>query len=198
MPQFLIATLVVLGLSLAGPLAPAAQAATTCNGLIQNTTVSGDLMVPVNATCALANVTVTGNVMADLGSSFVAQTGVTINGGLVGRNATAVSLHPPAGSVPPKIRSYLDLQYTGSSGNADLTGVTIGGNAFISSFGRPNANNILLASNTIGGNAYLVGIHGLLVTNNRISGWLHCAKVDILVGFGNVAKGGKYGQCSGA
>src|SRR4051794_28594206 len=62
MSRTLLAALLVLSLSLAGALAPAAQAATSCTGDIRNTTIQGDLVVVPRATCVIDNVTVTGNV----------------------------------------------------------------------------------------------------------------------------------------
>jgi hypothetical protein len=71
MPRIVLIVLVALALSLGGPLAPAAHAATTdCTSHLTLTTINGSLVVPAGQACRLSNVTVTGNVKVESGATI--------------------------------------------------------------------------------------------------------------------------------
>jgi hypothetical protein len=200
---------------------PTARAAdTTCATAIHNTTINGNLVVPVY--CALEKVTVTGNVQVQTNAQLIIVDDSTIDGNLsIGTGAIfeAESGLTVDGNIEANQCVYL---ITNFFLGAAISPIIVGGNVHIESCGRVEFQSTLSPEkNEIGGNftcsnsqiCVVVGTHvngNVQFTNNSttngsfsgisdstIGGNLKCqGNGNITGGGGNTVGGHKQGQCA--
>lgn len=167
MRTFILAlTLTVFALFVSGP---AARADTSCTGLIKGTSVTGNLVVPQNASCTLDTVTVTGNVQvmknaslsvqayvepSAIGGNVLAQGcafallqgTVTVGGNLQIQNCTGKS-----GFAGPGVKIHGTFLCQNNSAPCEAWLGEVGGNAQIAN-NNSTAGASDVSLNTIGGN----------------------------------------------
>ncbi len=127
-----------------------------------NTPHTGNIYVPVGATCSIT-AQVTGNVFADSGSTLTV-TGTTITGTLNGNYSSSISLL--SSHVNTDMNSY-------SAVNVLISQSTIGGNLYVGN--RAIAN---MTASTVGGMAEFEVNQVATVVNNNIGGQLETEDVN--------------------
>jgi hexosaminidase len=192
MPRLALMALVVVMLSLSGPLVSPALAI-SCKTSPSSGTINGNLTVPANTSMLLHNTTVTGNVVMQPGSDLELCGGVTISGNLSGTNIGTLRVTEPNNRISGALTINGGVQVTIAEasivGAVSLQGITI---------------NYAVVNNTIGGTTTVnanptVGTR--LLAANHIGGPLRCSGNTPgptgAVGLSkNTVVGGKFGQCA--
>ncbi len=166
---------------------PAAAAGNvTCEGLLSGP-VTGNVVVPKGAECALEFADVSGNVTAQIGAT------VSILGSTVGGNYTCNNCeqsHLESSTIDG------NYQINGENQYSVITGSTIKGNLHIHS-SRTDLVLFFIDSNEIGGNLSFNNNEGdAIIADNTIKGNLTCQNNDPApLSIGNTAKSMK-GQCA--
>jgi predicted acyltransferase (DUF342 family) len=196
MPRFLLIAFIVSALSLGGPLAPAAQAATTCPpSPTPGTTILGNLVVPATgelfSPCILDNVTVTGNVTVGENRSLILENGSTIKGNLTATNP--LNVRAEDSTVNGKITITGAGTATLFESTVFLANLTVGGEVSLT---NNDVGSGQLRDSRVGGNVTVNNNAVFGVINNTINGKLSCSGNGTVLLDGNTAKGGKFGQCA--
>jgi hypothetical protein len=179
-------------------------------------TVTGNLVVPANASCSLNDATVTGNVVVRTGASLsvnpVTGQTVRIDGNITTDQCNSVSVQTFGDGVL-SVGGNVDIQNcTGTFNGYFGIMVTIGGNFLCANSGNCTAGsgvvqgNLIVDNNTalsvlndnqISGNADVSGNSGSTprVEDNRIGGNLRY--FDNNFGSPNTVDGNEQGQCAG-
>lgn len=183
----LICALALVAAALFGGASTARAATTVCSDLIKGTTISGNVVVPVNASCTLDTVKVTGNVQvlqnasltvqayvepsaiggsirAEYCSSTVLEGTVTVGGSVQIENCTARS-----GFVGPGITIRGNFLCQNNRGPCEAWLGEVKGNAQIQNNNSAGASDVSL--NTIGGNL-LCGQNTPAPTHNAGPNWV--------------------------
>lgn len=157
-----------------------------CRGTIGAVTVTGNLLVPDDATCVLDGTSVMGAIVVKSRSTLQA-TGIEATGGLQGESpSTVVARNSEFGNGIALMKAELN------NGFIELTGNTVKGDAQLAE----NRNPIRLEGNDVLGSVQAeTNTGGIEITGNLIGNGLQCqANTPAPVGGGNVAKQ-KQGQC---
>lgn len=203
---------------------PTARAAdTTCaNSLISNTTINGNLVVPVY--CTLENVTVTGNVQVQTNAQLYIVGDSTIDGNLDVGTGAILQVVDSGLTVDGNIEANQCESLITNYGVSYSSRVIVGGNVHTQSCGQVWFQSSYTPGNQteIGGNftcsnsqiCVLIGFNvngGVQFTNNSttngpfsfsdvinntIGGNLQCQGNGNISGSGNTVGGHKTGQCA--
>lgn len=136
-----------------------------CEGLIERTTIDGNLVVPDNETCFLDLVTVNGNVIVGKNSSLISEKtwkSVTINGDVSSQSSSDISLR--------SITINGDVEINKVS-NLDITSSVINGN-FLAQNSKDPFSHIILFNNQIKNDVKLTNNNSNLhvLVQNKILG----------------------------
>jgi hypothetical protein len=196
--------IIPLGLGIMLAAIPARADNTSCTGSVFGQTINGNLVVPDGASCSIAHVSVTGNVLVGTGAILVVADNVTISGNLQANQCKTVFIQPLGGPVSVggsvAIRSCTPqadqrLGYRAFPGSPP---VTIGGNFLCQSNSHPcRAEGGFVSQIT--GNATISGNTGgtSFVGGNTIGGNLLCFGNTSVAGGSNTVGGKRLGQCAG-
>ncbi|WNV76811.1 hypothetical protein [Geodermatophilus sp. DSM 44513] len=176
-------------LALAGSIAVASPALAEdleCRGTLGAVTVTGNLLVPDDATCVLDGTSVLGTIVVKSRSTLQA-TAVEATGGLQGESPSTVVVRGSEFGNGVALRKA-EL----NAGRIELTGNTVTGDVQLAE----NRNPIRVEDNDVVGSVQAEkNTGGTEITGNRIGNGLQCqANLPAPVGGGNVAKQ-KQGQC---
>jgi hypothetical protein len=206
----LIATMLVIAALLSIPTKAAAATGTICKDqTFTGAAIVGNLIVPSGAFCDLYETTVSGNatvdprggLLTDRSSTIKGNVTVQVDGQFAGFGGSTVG-----GSIACNGCKVADLQSSTVHGDLLDIGVTkgafirndtIGGKLEIVS-SQGGRFGYQIQSNLIGSTFRFDNNHGASnISNNSISGALECSgNKPRPTGSGNVAVGGKQGQCA--
>ena len=168
MKKFVVASLLVVGVLLAGA-PPAAAESTECTGVLTGT--HDNVVVPTGAHCEMVDATVTGNVLVEPGASLRA-TSSEISGNVEGVDSAWVCL---------QFGSELGGNLSVTGGNIGTTsgfdiGVEVGGNVFVTE----NAGLTFVDAAEVGGNLEVTENTGTLeIEHNTIGGNVSIAENSV-------------------
>jgi hypothetical protein len=179
--------------------APAARAADTqCVGDLTNVGITGDLVVPNGASCALRNVTVRGDLLVGPGGALEVLGGVAVLGNVRIDQCAYANVDPSTAAAGISVAGNVEIERcTQTSGKRFTVGrVAIAGNFAC----HDNAAPCFAVSLTIGGDMLINRNSGSIsyIEGNVIGGNLECVGNVGVTDYGdpNTVRGEKLGECA--